>query len=152
MSILAIERIRVQATATDKEDAIRQAGELLVSSGCVKPAYVAGMLEREGTMSTYLGNGVAIPHGMYENHADVLKTGLSVVQFPAGVLWDEDDEDELAHLVIGIAAKGDEHMNILSNLAEVIEDEEIAEQMAQTSDAEFVLEQLSREASDEDDD
>lgn len=145
MSILALERIRVQATATSRDDAIRQAGQLLVDGGCVKPAYVAGMLEREGTMSTYLGNGVSIPHGMYENHADVIQTGLSIVQIPAGVVWDEDDEDELAHLVIGIAAKGDEHMNILSNLAEIIEDEEIAEQMAQTDDAQFILDQLSRE-------
>ena len=145
MAILALERIVVQATAVDKEDAIRQAGQLLVSGGCAKPAYIAGMLERESTMSTYLGNGVAIPHGMYENHADVIETGLSIVQFPAGVVWDEDDEDELAHLVIGIAATGDSHMNILSNLAEVIEDEEVAEQMAQTSDPQFILDQLSRE-------
>lgn len=145
MAILAMDRIRVQATATDKEDAIRQAGELLVSNGCVKPAYVAGMLTREATMSTYLGNGVAIPHGMYENHSDVVETALSIVQFPAGVVWDEDDDDELAYLVIGIAAIGDGHMNILSNLAEIIEDEEVAEQMAQTTDAQFIFDQLSQE-------
>ncbi len=145
MTILAMERIRVQATALNKEDAIRQAGELLVSTGCTKPAYVAGMLEREATMSTYLGNGVAIPHGMYENHSDVLQTGLAIVQFPDGIVWDEEDEDELAYLVIGIAAIGDGHMNILSNLAEIIEDEDVAEQMAKTSDAQFIFDQLSRE-------
>ena len=145
MAILSMERIRVQASATDKADAIRQAGELLVENGCVKPAYVAGMQAREATMSTYLGNGVAIPHGMYENHADVLETALSVIQFPHGIVWDEDDEDELAYLVIGIAAQGDSHMGILSNLAEIIEDEETAEMLAKTADAQFIFDQLSRE-------
>ena len=144
MAILSIERIRLQATATDKLDAIRQAGSLLVEQGCVKPAYVDGMLTRESTMSTYLGNGVAIPHGMHENHSDVLQNAISIVQFPAGVPWDEDDEDELAYLVIGIAAIGDGHMGILSNLAEVIEDEDSAELLAKTTDPNVILEHLNR--------
>ncbi len=143
MAILTLDRIRLGATATDKADAIRQAGNLLVASGSAKPAYVEGMLTREATMSTYLGNGVAIPHGMHENHSDVIATSLSLVQFPAGVQWDEDDDEELAYLVIGIAAIGDGHMNILSNLAEVIEDEEMAELLAKTDDAQFVIDRLT---------
>ena len=67
MPILAKELIQLQATAIDKADAIRQAGQLLVYLGCVQPAYVDGMLAREQSMSTYLGSGVSIPHGLFEN-------------------------------------------------------------------------------------
>src|SRR6056297_1693059 len=101
MTILAINRIQVGASAVDKFDAIRKAGGLLVTSGCVKPAYIDGMLAREATMSTYLGNGVAIPHGEYENRGDINSTGISVLQLPEGVAW---EDEEKAYLVIGIAA------------------------------------------------
>src|SRR6187401_533961 len=101
MSILARERIQLNAAAADRSDAIRKAGELLVSSGCVLPPYVDGMLLRETTMSTYLGSGVAIPHGVYENRDHILQTGISVLQLPQGVEW---DEGEKVYMVIGIAA------------------------------------------------
>ena len=140
MTLLSEERTKLGATATDKQDAIRQAAAILVESGCVKEAYAAGMLEREATMSTYLGNGVAIPHGMHENRADIIENGLSIVQFPAGVLW---EDDELAYLVIGIAATGDAHMGILSSLAEAIEDEEAVQELAQTTDKSLIIERLS---------
>lgn len=148
MAILSEERIRLQATATDKLDAIRQAGELLVSSGCVAPDYVKGMLAREETMSTYLGNGVSIPHGQFDDIALIHQTGISVLQLPAGVEW---EEGEMAHLIIGIAAKSDEHIGILSNLAEAIEEEETAEMLAQTADPQVILEYLNREPALEED-
>lgn len=140
MSILALNRIKLGATVTDKQDAIRQAGELLVSSGAVAPNYVNGMLAREETMSTYLGEGVAIPHGQYDNREDIFETGISVLQIPEGVLWEEEDgEEEKAYLVIGIAASADEHVGVLSKLAEAIEDEEIAETLRTATDPEDVL-------------
>lgn len=142
MAIVSLETIHIQAQARDKQDAIRQAGELLVQGGCVAPAYVEGMLAREQTMSTYLGNGVAIPHGQHENLADVLRTGISVLQLPAGVEW---EPGELAYLVIGIAANADEHVGVLANLAEVIEDSDAAAQLAQTTDPLLIVERLSRE-------
>ena len=138
MSILALDRIKLGATATDKQDAIRQAGELLVSSGAVAPNYVNGMLAREETMSTYLGEGVAIPHGQYDNRAEIFQTGISVLQIPAGVLW-EDEDDEKAYLIIGIAASEDEHIGVLTKLAEAIEDEEVTEKLRTTTDPEEVL-------------
>ncbi|MFZ1399518.1 MAG: PTS sugar transporter subunit IIA, partial [Candidatus Promineifilaceae bacterium] len=101
------------------------------------------MLAREATMSTYLGNGVSIPHGQYENRGDVKQTGISVLQVPAGIVWDEDDEDELAYLVIGIAAIGDEHMDVLANLAEAIEDPDLAEELARTNDVDLILKCLN---------
>ena len=143
MAILEKNRIKLGATAVNKQDAIRQAGALLVDSGCVAAPYVDGMLAREATMSTYLGNGVAIPHGQYENRGDVNQTGISVLQVPAGIVWDEDDEDELAYLVIGIAAIGDEHMDVLANLAEAIEDPDLAEELARTKDVALILKCLN---------
>jgi len=139
MAILSVDRISVQASASDKTEAIRKAGELLVSSGCVNPAYIDGMLAREKTMSTYLGNGVAIPHGEFENRGDIHKTGLSVLQVPQGVLW---EDDEKAYLVIGIAASSDEHVGVLSRLAEVIEDEDMTKRLIETTDPKLILQVL----------
>lgn len=136
MAILALDRIQVQATATDKQDAIRKAGELLVSSGCVAAGYVAGMLAREETMSTYLGMGVAIPHGQYDNRDDIFRTAISVLQLPEGVEW---EDGEKAHLVIGIAASSDEHVGVLAKLAEVIEDEEQTETLIRTTAPALIL-------------
>lgn len=146
MPILALDRIKVGATAVSKTDAIRQAGELLVNSGCVEPGYVDGMLAREETMSTYLGNGVAIPHGQYDNRDQIRQTGISVLQLPQGVEW---EDGEKAHLVIGIAASSDEHVGVLANLAEVIEDEEITNQLIHTTDPALILAELGKEQTEE---
>jgi phosphocarrier protein FPr len=141
MAILSAQTVKVQGQARDKADAIRQAGALLVDGGCVDPAYVEGMLAREQTMSTYLGNGVAIPHGQNDNRADIRRTGISVLQLPAGVEW---EPGEMAYLVIGIAASSDEHVGVLSNLAEVIEDEDLTAELTQTTDPEMIVERLNR--------
>jgi phosphocarrier protein FPr len=141
MSIVSLETIRLQAQARDKLDAIRQAGDLLVRSGCVEPPYVNGMLAREQTMSTYLGNGVSIPHGQHEDLAMVRRTGISVLQIPEGVEW---EPGERAYLVIGIAATSNEHVGVLANLAEVIEDPEAAERFARTTDPMLIVERLNR--------
>lgn len=144
MTILAPNRIRLQATATDKKDAIRQAGELLVSSGCVDAPYVDGMLAREETMSTYLGNGVSIPHGEFDDRSYIKQTGISVLQLPHGVEW---EDGEKAFLVIGIAASKDEHVGVLANLAEAIEDEVVTQRLINTLDPEEIMSMLEKEAS-----
>ena len=142
MAILSKDRISLQASAADKADAIRKAGELLVTSGCVLPEYIDGMLAREQSMSTSLGNGVAIPHGIYENREHILQTGISVLQLTEGILWDEEDESQKVFLVIGIAASSDEHVGVLSNLAEVVDDEESLAELLKTDDPEVVLKYL----------
>jgi phosphocarrier protein FPr len=139
MPIISVDRIALRAVAADKLDAIRQAGDLLVSSGCVLPPYVEGMLARERSMSTCMGNGVAIPHGIYENRDHILKTGLSVLQLPEGVPW---DEDETVYLVIGIAASSDEHVAVLANLADVIDDEAKLAELLQTNDPNVIVNYL----------
>ncbi len=143
MAILAPERIQLQATAVDKADAIRQTGQLLVNSGCVHARYIEGMLAREEVMSTYLGNGVSIPHGQYDNREDIIQTSISVLQIPEGVEW---EDGEKAYLIIGIAASSDDHIGVLSNLAEVIEDEAMTLRLSQTSDPALILAELSKEA------
>jgi mannitol/fructose-specific phosphotransferase system IIA component len=144
MSILSKDRISLQASATDKQDAIRKAGELLVQSGCVLPEYIDGMLKREESMSTSLGNGVAIPHGVYENREHILQTGISVLQLAEPVEWDEGDR---VFLVIGIAAAGDEHVGVLSNLAEVIDNEENLAELLKTDDPDVIVKHLGEKES-----
>ena len=139
MAILSKDRIFLQGQAVNKAEAIRQAGQLLVTSGCVLPEYVEGMLAREQTMSTSLGNGVAIPHGVYENRGHILQTGISVLQLRDGVEW---DAGEKVYLVIGIAASSDEHVGVLSNLAEVIDDENNLAELLRTSDPEVIVKYL----------
>ena len=139
MPILSKDRISLQASAADKADAIRKAGELLVTTGCVLPAYVDGMLTREQSMSTSLGNGVAIPHGMDENRAHVLKTGISVLQLTEGVEW---DEGEKVSLIIGIASSSDEHVGVLSNLAEAVDNEESLAELLRTDNPDVIMNYL----------
>jgi len=143
MSILSKERIQLNTLASDRTDAICKAGALLVQSGCVMPEYVEGMLKRETSMSTYLGSGVAIPHGVYENKDHVLQTGISVLQLPQGVAWDEGGEP--VYLVIGIAAAGDEHVGVLASLAEAVEDEAVLAEMIHATDPEIILKHLGKD-------
>jgi len=144
MTILSKERISLQASAMDKADAIRKAGELLVKTGCVLPEYVDGMLTREQSMSTSLGNGVAIPHGVYENRDHILRTGISVLQLTDGVEW---DEGEKVFMVIGIAASSDEHVGVLSNLADVIDNEENLAELLKTNDPDIIVKYLGEKQS-----
>lgn len=144
MLVLTPDLVQLGAVAADKGEAIRQAGELLVRAGCVEPGYVAGMLTREQTMSTYLGSGVAIPHGTLAELALVRRTAISVLQVPAGVEW---EPGEIAYLVIGIAAVGDEHINVLARLGEVVEDEALTRELLAASDPASVVACLSRPSS-----
>lgn len=139
MPILSKDRISLHATAADKADAIRKTGELLVNSGCVLSPYIDGMLAREQSMSTCLGNGVAIPHGVYENRDHILQTGISVLQLVDGVEW---DDGETVYLVIGIAASGDEHVGVLARLAEVIDDEANLNELLTTNDPDVIVKYL----------
>ena len=108
-------------------------------AGCVGPGYIAGMQAREQTMSTYLGAGVAIPHGTYDDLSLVHRTGISVLQVPGGVEW---EPGEIAYLVVGIAARGDDHIDVLSRLGELIEDEAMTRRLVEAVDAATIVECL----------
>ncbi|MBX9445496.1 PTS mannitol transporter subunit IICBA [Dickeya chrysanthemi] len=128
--------------AADKEQAIRFAGEQLVKGGYVEPAYVDAMLEREKLTSTYLGESIAVPHGTIEAKDRVLKTGVVFCQYPQGVRFG-DDEDDVARLVIGIAARNNEHVQVITNLTSALDDESVIERLAQTENVQDVLDLLS---------
>lgn len=127
--------ILLGAKATDRWTAIREAGRLLADNGYVDGDYVDAMIEREKIATTYLGVGVAIPHGTADAKSKVLHTGISVVQFPDGVEFG----DERAQLVIGIAGVGDEHLDMLARVSEALEDEEVLERLKTTADINEIL-------------
>ena len=110
--------IRLAEHAADRDDAIRRCGEALVAVGAARPAYIAAMLERERSISTYVGEGVAIPHGTLVGKDDVTRDALAVLRFPDGVDWD----GEPVSVCVAIAARGDGHVRLLAELAEVLLD------------------------------
>src|SRR5262245_8233255 len=134
--------IHLQATAADKQEAIRQVGQLLVESGHIAAGYITSMLGREAVANTYLGNGIAIPHGLPKDRDLIKQTGISVVQVPAGVTW---NPGETARLVVGIAAKSDEHIEVLRRLTRVLGDQEQVARLTQTTDPRDIIEALTGE-------
>ncbi len=137
-------RIRLEGRAADRTEAVRQAGELLVAAGAVTPAYVASMLEREESVSTYMGEGVAIPHGTNSGKQAVLTDALTVVRYPEGVDWG----NGTAHVVIGIAAVGEGHLPVLAALADVLVDPERAARLRAATSVDEVLELLTADTGD----
>ena len=139
------EDIQLKARAHSKEDAIRQAGQLLVDSGHIEPGYVNSMLAREHQANTYLGNGIAIPHGQPKQRHMILNTGISVVQLPDGVEW---NPGEVVRLVVGIAAKSDEHLQILTNLTHVLDDPAAVDQLVETENPRLIVDRLTGKETD----
>ncbi len=135
---LGAENVFLGRTASNKEEAIRFAGEQLVKGGYVQPEYVDAMLEREKLTPTYLGESIAVPHGTVEAKDRVLKTGVVFCQYPEGVRFGE-EEDDIARLVIGIAARNNEHIQVITSLTNALDDETVIERLANTSSVEEVL-------------
>jgi mannitol PTS system EIIA component len=127
--------IRLAVAAASKEDAIARTGQALVDVGAVDPSYVDSMLEREKSVSTYVGEGVAIPHGTLSGKDSVHRDALSFLRFPDGVDWG----GSTVSVAIGIAAKGDGHLDILAELAEILLDPDRAAALRAAEDADEVL-------------
>ncbi|WP_455487476.1 fused PTS fructose transporter subunit IIA/HPr protein [Haemophilus sp.] len=132
---LSESNIHLNANAADKQQAIEMAASALVQADNVENGYLQGMLAREQQTSTFLGNGIAIPHGTLDTRSMVKKTGVQVFQFPQGIEW---GEGNIAYVVIGIAARSDEHLSLLRQLTHVLSDEDTAVKLAKITDvAEF---------------
>jgi PTS system mannitol-specific IIA component/phosphocarrier protein FPr len=131
--------IRLGLAAADKWEAIRRCGALLDELGAVEPGYAETMLERERSVSTYIGEGVAIPHGTDASRALVRRTTLGVLQFPAGIDWDGNP----VTLCVAIAAKGNEHVAVLSALAQILMEPDQAARLRSSSDVDEVYGLLS---------
>ena len=136
------QQVQVQTHATNKQDAIRKVGQLLETSGCIEAGYIASMLGREQVANTYLSNGIAIPHGLPEDRDLIKRTGVAVVQVPAGVTW---NPGETAQLIVGIAAKSDEHIEVLRQLTRVLGNQEQVARLTQTTDPRDIIEALTGE-------
>ncbi|MFP1735456.1 PTS mannitol transporter subunit IICBA [Lonsdalea quercina] len=130
--------------ADSKEQAIRFAGEQLVAGGYVEPAYVEAMLEREAMTSTYLGESIAVPHGTVEAKDRVLRTGVVICQYPQGVRFGS-EPDDVARLVIGIAARNNEHVQVIARLTNALNDDGIIERLVETRSVQEMLVLLSGE-------
>ncbi|WP_118878617.1 fused PTS fructose transporter subunit IIA/HPr protein [Haemophilus haemolyticus] len=128
---LSESNIHLNANAADKQQAIEMAASALVQADNVENGYLQGMLAREQQTSTFLGNGIAIPHGTLDTRSMVKKTGVQVFQFPQGIEW---GEGNIAYVVIGIAARSDEHLSLLRQLTHVLSDEDTAEKLAKITD------------------
>jgi len=135
-NILSSDKIVLNASVANKKEAIELAGKLLVDAGHVAAEYVGKMLEREELLTTYLGNGVAIPHGTNESKQWIKSTGISIVQVPEGVDF---GDGNTAYVLIGIAGVGDEHLEILSNIAVVCSEEENVKRLVQTTSKEQII-------------
>lgn len=137
--IMVADGVRLNQKSVKKEAAIQAAGELMVKLGYVGPEYVEAMQEREKLVTTYMGMGIAIPHGTTQAKGTVKKTGIVLFQYPNGV----DFGDEKAYLVFGIAGIGDEHLDLLAKICETLESEETLQKMKSTNDVNWILQQLT---------
>lgn len=137
--ILARSSVRLGLPSMTKAEAIRLCGQVLVEAGAATPDYIDGMFAREEQVSTFLGEGVAIPHGTNDSRQYISAAALGFLQFPDGIDWDGNQ----VKLCIPIASASDDHLEILSSLAGVLMEPEAAERLRTTNSIEEVLELLS---------
>jgi mannitol/fructose-specific phosphotransferase system IIA component len=129
MELLQKKNILLGCKAKAKEEVIREMGRMLCSSGYVDESYIEAMLQRENTFSTNIGNGIAIPHGVEAAKKNIKKSGIGIMIFPEGTQWN----DEVVKIVIGIAGLGDEHLDILANIADKLSTESAVEAVIKSS-------------------
>jgi PTS system mannitol-specific IIC component len=132
--VLQLENVLLGLPSVSRDEAITKAGELLIESGYVSDEYVDAMFKREEIVSTFIGNGVAIPHGVGNARGLIKHSGLVVLQYPDGI----DFNGNTCYLVIGISGKDNDHIKILANIAEQLSDEDQAKVLWKTSDKDFV--------------
>ncbi|MCJ1908947.1 PTS sugar transporter subunit IIA [Planococcus ruber] len=138
--VLSRENIKLNVSLSGKEEAIRYTGSILVDGGYVDEGYIEKMLEREELTSTFMGNSLAIPHGTEDAKKNVLETGISVVTVPDGIDF---GGGNIAKILIGIAGKGNEHLEILSNIAIVCSEEENIDKILNATTEEEILDLFS---------
>ncbi len=139
--VTTVEAVTLGEQGRTQAEAIDRVSGMLYRRGAVEAGYGKSMLAREEIISTYLGNGIALPHCTYEDKGMIKRTALVLAQYPNGVPWGEDGD--LAYLVFGLAAVGDEHLQVMSHLADALEDEDLCSRLATTTDIEYVKGALS---------
>jgi phosphocarrier protein FPr len=144
-AVLTRDMVVLGARPVDRFDAIRQAGEVLVRAGCAAPPYIAGMAARERVQSTYLGSGIAIPHGEISDLQYVYKAGVSVLQLAEAVEW---EPGEFVSLVIGLASANMQHAGVFANLVEILQAPAEITSLVSANNPMIIVERLSRGRSD----
>lgn len=142
---LSAKHIHLNLAAENKTQAIRFVGQKLVDGGYVEPEYIEAMLAREKLTPTYLGESIAVPHGTIEAKDRVLKTGIVICQYPKGVQFGE-EPDEIARLVIGIAAQNNEHIEVITRITSALDEDGVIERLCETQDVQEVLEILASQS------
>ncbi len=142
-ALLGHELVRLNAAPASKAAAIEEACQLLVAAGCVEPGFAASMSRREAVANTFLGAGVAIPHGMGEDKNLIRRDGIAVLQVPAGLEW---NPGQTAKIIVAIAAKSDNHITILRRLTRLIQDNARLESLAITKDATEIIAALTQDS------
>lgn len=132
--------VRVGASYASKDEAIRACGEILRAAGHIQSEYIDKMVERDNLSTTYVGSGVAVPHGTKAGLAFVKSTGLAVIQVPAGVDF---GKGNIAYLLVGIAAKGDEHIDLLTEIAGICADDDRLEGLLKAKSAREIIDLIS---------
>ena len=122
-------------SAATRDEAIREAGELLVQAGAVEPGYIASMGDRERTVSTFMGNGLAIPHGTNEAKDEIKRSALSFIRYPTAIDWG----GEQVNFVVGIAGQNNEHLEILSKIAIIFSEEDDVQKLVEAPDADALF-------------
>jgi mannitol/fructose-specific phosphotransferase system IIA component len=139
--ILKKENIVLNQPKTDRETVIRRCGRMLVDSGYASENYIEGMVKRDNSFSTGIGNFIAIPHGEESYKKDIISTGIVVLTFPDGLDW----HGTPVYLVIGIAARGDEHLDIMGNVVDHLETGEDTIRLVKTAGVDEIYKMLSGE-------
>lgn len=133
-NLIPTENILINQAIADRDSAIEAVGSKLVEIGAVTQDYIQAMKEREAIVSTYMGNFLAIPHGTDEAKSAVLKSGIVLIQAPEGIDWDGNE----VKVVVGIAGKDGEHLDLLSQIAIVFSEEENVERVINAQSAEEI--------------
>ena len=137
--ILKRRNIILNQPKEDREKVIRRCGRMLLDSGYVKERYIEGMIKRDNAFSTAIGNHIAIPHGENDYKQDIISAGMVVLTYPEGIDW----HGSTVYLVVGIAAKGDEHLEILGNIVEHFETGEDTINLVKSAGVDEVFKMLS---------
>lgn len=137
--VLAKTQIKLHCQRVSNIEAIQEVGKMLLDGGYIEAPYIDGMLARDKALTTYIGNDIAIPHGEYEVKEYVKKTGLAVRIYPDGIDWN----GNVVRIVIGIAAKNDDHMSILQNIASKLCEMEVVEALVHSDDIDYIHDVLT---------
>lgn len=140
LPILMKENIIIEKQSMSVKEAIDKVGAMMIKSGYVKVGYIDGMHRRDEDLSVFLGNLLAIPHGVYDVKDEIIASGMVVLIVPEGIDW----HGNIAKVIVGLAGKDGEHMSILANLATTFEELETAEKLVDSRDIDFIYQTMTQ--------